>query len=160
MTTTPTDALLHKILNETKVIAAVGVSTNPVRPSYFVMRYLSMRNYRVIPINPVSAGQTLFGETILASIADIPKDTPVDMLDIFRRPEFVPELVHAAIEHLGNRLKTIWMQVGVEHAIAAKVATDAGLQVIQNRCPKIEYQRLNGELRRAGFNTGIISSKL
>lgn len=160
MTTTPTDAMLQKILDETKVIAAVGVSTNPVRPSYFVTRYLNMRGYRVIPINPVSAGQTLFGETILASIEDIPKDTPVDMLDIFRRPEFVPALVDTAIEHLGDRLKTVWMQVGVEHAQAAKSATDAGLQVIQNRCPKIEYQRLNGELRRAGFNTGIISSKL
>jgi len=160
MTTTPTDTLLQKILDETKVIAAVGVSTNPVRPSYFVTRYLSMRNYRVIPINPIAAGQTLFGETVLASIEGIPKDIPVDMLDIFRRPEFVPELVDAAIEHLGDRLKTIWMQVGVEHAEAASRATDAGLQVIQNRCPKIEYQRLNGELRRAGFNTGIISSKL
>ncbi len=160
MTSTPTDALLHKILNETKVIAAVGVSTNPVRPSYFVMRYLNMRNYRVIPINPGTVGQTLFGEVILASIADIPKDTPVDMLDIFRRPEFVPDLVDAAIEHLGDHLKTIWMQVGVEHASAAQVAGSAGLQVIQNRCPKIEYQRLNGELRQGGFNTGIISSKL
>ncbi len=160
MTTTPSDELLGKVLDETKVIAAVGVSTNPVRPSYFVMRYLKMRNYRVIPINPVAAGQTLFGETILASIEDIPKDIHVDMLDIFRRPEFVPPLVDAAIEHLGDHLKTIWMQVGVEHAQAAQRATDAGLQVIQNRCPKIEYQRLNGELRRAGFNTGIISSKL
>jgi predicted CoA-binding protein len=156
----PTDALLNKVLNETKVIAAVGVSTNPVRPSYFVMRYLTMRNYRVIPINPGTAGQTLFGEVILASIADIPADTPVDMLDIFRRSEFAPDLVDVAIAHLGRSLKTIWMQVGVEHAEAAKRATDAGLQVIQNRCPKIEYQRLNGELRRAGFNTGIISSKL
>ncbi|MEH6360536.1 MAG: CoA-binding protein, partial [Amylibacter sp.] len=137
-----------------------GVSTNPVRPSYFVMRYLSMRNYRVIPINPGAAGQTLFGETVLASIEDIPIDIPVDMLDIFRRPAFVPDLVDAAMEHLGDRLRTIWMQVGVEHTQAAAKATDAGLQVIQNRCPKIEYQRLNGELRRAGFNTGIISSKL
>lgn len=160
MTTTPSDTLLRKILDETKVIAVVGVSTNPVRPSYYVMRYLQMRGYRVLPINPVAAGQTLFGEVILASIEDIPKDTHVDMLDIFRRSEFVPALVDEAIEHLGAHLKTIWMQIGVEHAQAAKCATDAGLQVIQNRCPKIEYQRLNGELRRAGFNTGIISSKL
>jgi predicted CoA-binding protein len=160
MTTTPTDALLQKILNETKVIAAVGVSTNPVRPSYFVMRYLHMRNYRLIPINPAYAGQTLFGETILAAIEDIPAETPVDMLDIFRRPEFVPDLVDAAIKHLGGHLKTVWMQIGVEHAGAAKRANDAGLQVVQNRCPKIEYQRLFGELRRAGINTGIISSKL
>ena len=109
MTTTPTDALLQKILDETKVIAAAGVSTNPVRPSYFVMRYLSMRNYRVIPINPGAAGQTLFGETVLASIEDIPIDIPVDMLDIFRRPAFVPDLVDAAMEHLGDRLITIWM---------------------------------------------------
>lgn len=160
MTSQPTDALLHKILNETKVIAAVGVSTNPVRPSYFVMRYLHMRNYRLIPINPAYAGQTLFGETILASIEDIPTDTPVDMLDIFRRPEFVPPLVDDAIEHLGDSLKTIWMQIGVAHDAAATRARGAGLQVIQNRCPKIEYQRLFGELRRAGINTGIISSKL
>jgi uncharacterized protein len=160
MTTTPTDALLHKILNETKTIAAVGVSANPVRPSYFVMRYLRMRNYRVIPINPAYVGQTMMGEEVLASIGDIPSGTPVDMLDIFRRPEFVPPLVDAAIAHLGGHLKTIWMQVGVEHAQAAKRAADAGLQVVQNRCPKIEYQRLHGELRRAGINTGIISSKL
>ncbi len=157
---TPTDALLHKILTETKTIAAVGVSTNSVRPSYFVTRYLHMRHYRVIPINPAYAGQTLFGETILAAIEDIPADTPVDMLDIFRRPEFVSDLVDAAINHLGGSLKTVWMQIGVEHAGAARRASEAGLQVVQNRCPKIEYQRLFGELRRAGFNTGIISSKL
>ncbi len=160
MAPAPSDTLLRKILDETKIIAAVGVSVNPVRPSYFVTRYLSLRKYRVIPINPVQAGKTLFGETILASIKDVPPDISVDMLDIFRRPKFVPELVEDAIEHLGADLKTIWMQVGVEHAQAAKRATDAGLQVIQNRCPKIEYQRLYGELRRAGFNTGIISSKL
>ncbi|MFK5998082.1 MAG: CoA-binding protein [Rhodobacterales bacterium] len=160
MTTAPTDALLHKILTETKTIAVVGVSTNPVRPSYFVMRYLHMRNYRLIPINPAYAGQTLFGQTILASIKDIPAETPVDMLDIFRRPEFVSDLVDDAITHLGGRLKTIWMQIGVEHAGAARRASEAGLQMVQNRCPKIEYQRLFGELRRAGFNTGIISSKL
>jgi predicted CoA-binding protein len=160
MTSQPTDAFLKKILNETKIIAAVGVSTNPIRPSYFVMRYLHMRNYRLIPINPAYAGQTLFGETILAGIEDIPKDITVDMLDIFRRPEFAPALVEDAIEHLGGCLKTIWMQVGVEHAGAAERASDAGMQVVQNHCPKIEYQRLFGELRRAGINTGIISSKL
>lgn len=160
MTTSPSDELLDKILQETKIIAAVGVSINPVRPSYYVMRYLKLRNYRVIPINPAQAGKVLFGETILERLEDIPKDVPVDMLEIFRRSEFVPPLVDQALAHWGSSLKTIWMQVGVEHEDAAKKTEAAGVQVIQNRCPKIEYQRLYGELRRAGFNTGIISSKL
>jgi predicted CoA-binding protein len=160
MTTTPSDAFIHKILQETKVIAAVGVSVNPVRPSYYVMRYLKLRNYRMIPINPAQAGKTLFGELILERLEDIPKNVPVDMLEIFRRSEFVPALVDQALAHWGSSLKTIWMQVGIMHPEAAEKAEAAGIQVIQNRCPKIENQRLYGELRRAGINTGIISSKL
>lgn len=160
MTTYPTDSLLKKILNETRTIACVGVSMNPVRPSYFVARYLRLKGFRVIPVNPGHAGKTLLGERIYATLADIPKDISIEMVDIFRRSEHVPPIVEAAIEHLSPGLKTVWMQIGVINQQAAEMAEAAGLQVIQNRCPKIEYQRLFGELRMGGFNTGIISSKI
>ncbi len=159
MTKTPSDDLLRKILRETRTIACVGVSTNPVRPSYFVARYLSMKGFRVIPVNPGHAGERLFGEEIRADLDAIPKDIKVDMLDLFRRSEHVPPIVKKALQVLPG-LKTVWMQIGVENPEAARMATEKGLQVIQNRCPKIEYQRLFGELRMGGFNTGIISSKL
>ncbi|GAB5433083.1 MAG: CoA-binding protein [Epibacterium sp.] len=151
------DTLLKDVLRRTHSIAVVGVSTNPVRPSYYVARYLSLKGYRVIPVNPGHAGKELFGETIRANLSDI--DVPVDMVDIFRRPEAVPEIVDEALAVFPT-LKTIWMQIGVEHAEAAAKAEARGLTVIQNRCPKIEYQRLFGELRQGGFATGIISSKL
>ncbi len=159
MTDNPSDALLRKILTQTKVIACVGVSMNPIRPSYFVARYLGLRGFRVIPVNPGHAGKELFGEQVYASLNDIPKDITIDMVDIFRRSEHVPPIVDMALETLPE-LKTIWMQIGVHNAEAEQVATARRVQVIQNRCPKIEYQRLYGELRMGGFNTGIISSKL
>ncbi|WP_424971152.1 CoA-binding protein [Dinoroseobacter sp. S76] len=157
MTETPSDDLLREILTRTKVVACVGVSMNPVRPSYYVARYLGLRGKRVIPVNPVHAGKTLLGETIRADLSEITE--PVDMVDVFRRPEHVPAIVDEAMEHLPN-LRTVWMQIGVTHAEAAAKAEAAGLTVIQNRCPKIEYQRLYGELRMGGFATGVISSKL
>ncbi len=151
------DAFLRQILARTRVIAVVGVSPNPVRPSHFVARYLALRGYRVIPVNPGHAGQSLFGETIRADLAEI--DAPVDMVDIFRRSEAVPPVVEAALAHFPS-LRTIWMQIGVENMEAAAMAEARGIDVVQNRCPKIEYQRLFGELRRGGFATGVISSKL
>jgi predicted CoA-binding protein len=154
---TYSDTYLRDILTRTKVIAVVGVSTNPVRPSFYVARYLDLKGYKVIPVNPVYAGQTLFGQTIRADLCEIRE--PVDMVDIFRRPEHVPEIVDEAMAHLPD-LKTVWMQIGVEHVEATGKAQAAGLDVIQNRCPKIEYQRLFGELRMGGFATGVISSKL
>ncbi|MGS4945062.1 CoA-binding protein [Meridianimarinicoccus sp. RP-17] len=154
-----TDPELRRILNETKVIACVGVSPNPVRPSHYVARFLSLRGYRVIPVNPGHAGAQLFGETVVAHLSDIPPDARVDMVDIFRRSDHVPPIVDEAITHLPD-LRTVWMQIGVEHAEAAAMAAAQGLCVVQNRCPKIEYQRLFGELRRGGFATGVISSKL
>ncbi|MEM1077803.1 MAG: CoA-binding protein [Pseudomonadota bacterium] len=157
MTETPSDDLLREILTRTKVVACVGVSMNPVRPSDYVARYLGLRGKRVIPVNPVHAGKTLLGETIRADLSEI-RD-PVDMVDIFRRPEHVPAIVEEAMAHLPT-LRTVWMQIGVTHAEAAAKAEAAGLTVIQNRCPKIEYQRLYGELRMGGFATGVISSKL
>jgi len=148
---------LRTVLSTTKVIALVGVSSNPVRPSFFVARYLGLKGYTVLPVNPVYAGQTLFGRTVVASLGELQE--PVDMVDIFRRSDAVPPIVDEALKVLPH-LRTIWMQIGVEHAEAASKAEARGITVIQNRCPKIEYQRLFGELRMGGFNTGVISSRL
>jgi len=155
------DTFLRAILTESKTIATVGVSTNSIRPSYFVARYLNLKKYRVLPINPVYEGQLLFGAEILPSISAIPQDVNVEMVDVFRRSDQVLPVVEEAIEHLLPRgLKTIWLQIGVINEEAAALAKGAGLKVVMNRCPKIEHQRLFGELRMGGFNTGIISSKL
>lgn len=151
------DALLKSVLTVPKRIAIVGVSTNPVRPSYFVGRYLSLKGFDIIPVNPVSAGEVLFGKTVLGGLSKI--EGGVDMVDIFRRSAAVPPIVDEALA-LFPKLQTIWMQIGVEHAEAAAKAEARGVTVIQNRCPKIEYQRLFGELRMGGFATGVISSKL
>lgn len=150
---------LRRILKQTKVIACVGVSMNPVRPSYYVARYLTLKGFKVIGVNPGHAGKMLFGQTICASLSDLPKGAKVDMVDIFRRSEAVPAIVEEALEVLPD-LRTIWMQIGVQHAAARAQAEAAGVEVVEDRCPKIEYQRLFGELRMGGFNTGIISSKL
>jgi predicted CoA-binding protein len=151
------DAFLKEILTRTKRVAIVGISDNPVRASYFVARYLSLRRFTVVPVNPMLVGQVLFGAPVVASLSDIAE--PVDMVDIFRRSEAVPEIVDEALAQFPN-LDTIWMQIGVEHAQAAAKAQARGVNVVQNRCPKIEYQRLFGELRMGGFATGVISSKL
>jgi len=133
-----------------------------IRPSYFVARYLHQKGYRIVPINPGQAGNTLFGREIHASLSDIPERVgPIHMVDIFRRSDQVTPIVEEAIATLGGRgLQTVWMQIGVINEEAATLAEGAGLDVIMNRCPKIEHQRLFGELRKAGFNTGVISSKL
>ena len=148
---------LKDVLTRTSVIAVVGVSLNPIRPSYYVARYLSLKGYTVIPVNPGHVGEVLFGQTVVGSLADCP-DT-VDMVDIFRRSEHVPPFVAEALEVLPN-LRTVWMQIGVESPEAAAMAEARCIDVVMNRCPKIEYQRLFGELRMAGFNTGVLSSKL
>jgi predicted CoA-binding protein len=145
------------VLTRANRIAGVGVALNPVRPSYFVARYLNLKGFQVIPVNPAYAGQQLFGAQVLGKLSDI--GGGVDMVDIFRRSEAVPEIVDEALT-LFPALRTIWMQIGVEHADAASQAEAHGVTVIQNRCPKIEYQRLFGELRMGGFATGMISSKL
>lgn len=151
------DVFLRNLLNDVKTVAVVGISSNPVRPSYFVARYLGLKGYRVIPINPGLAGQELFGEAVYPDLASVPDE--VDMVDIFRRSEAVPSIVEEALERWPN-LKAIWMQIGVESAEGRAMAEARGVRVVENRCPKIEYQRLFGELRMGGFNTGIISSKL
>ena len=151
------DQYLSKILNENKTIASVGVSLNPIRPSYFVSRYLSRRGYAIIPVNPAYAGQIVWGNLAYSQISQIIQD--IDMVQIFRKSEAVPEIVEDAIIHLPN-LKTIWMQIGVMHADAAKTAREHDLEVIQNLCPKMEHQRLSGELGKYGINTGLITSRL
>ena len=155
--TTLDDTALRQLLTSVKTIAVVGVSANPVRPSYFVARYLQLRGYRVIPVNPGLAGQSLFGEEVRATLSECPDE--VDMVDIFRRSEAVPGIVEDALARWPE-LKVIWMQIGVRHEAAAETARARGVTVVQDRCPKIEYQRLFEELRMGGFNTGRISSKL
>ena len=152
-----TDEQLKRILTSVKTIAVVGVSTNPIRPSYYVARYLGLKGFKVIPVNPMNAGETLFGQTIRASLSEI--GDRVDMVDIFRRSDQVPPIVDEALEALPG-LKVIWMQIGVQNPEAAAKAEARGVEVIQNRCPKIEYQRLFGELRMGGVATGVISSRL
>ncbi len=151
------DETIRRILTEVRTIAVVGVSPNPVRPSYYVARYLGLKGFRVIPVNPGHAGETLFGETVRGRLSEIGE--PVDMVDIFRRSEHVGPIVDEALAAF-PALRVIWMQIGVENADAAARAEARGVTVIQNRCPKIEYQRLFGELRMGGFATGVISSRL
>jgi uncharacterized protein len=155
MASTYSDTFLRDILRRTKIIALVGVSANTVRASNFEARYLSLRGFHVLPVNPAYAGQTLFRETVKSHLSEL--DAPVDMVDIFRRSEAVSEIAEDAMR-LFPALRTIWMQFRVQHAHTAAIAEARGYDVVQNRCPKIGYQRLFGELRRGGFNTGIISS--
>jgi uncharacterized protein len=149
-----TDDYIRGILKETRTIALVGASANWNRPSFFAMKYLQAKNFRVIPVNPGLAGQTLLGETVFASLEDI--DVPVDMVDIFRNSEAAGPVTDDAIA-IGA--KVVWMQLSVRNDAAAKTAEAAGLKVVMNRCPKIEYARLSGELSWNGFNSRVITSK-
>lgn len=133
-----TDAKIRGILESVKVIAVVGWSPKPDRPSHRVAAYLAGRGYRVIPVNPGVAGTSALGEVVRASLSEIGEG--VDMVDIFRRSEEVPGVVAEALRLPG--LQAIWMQLGVEHAQAAAEAEAAGVQVVQNRCPAIEIPRL------------------
>lgn len=137
--TQPDDLAIAEILRTTQTIALVGWSPNVARASHGVARFLAGRGYRVIPVNPGHAGEVVLGETVRASLADIPE--PVDMVDIFRRSDAVLPVVQEALAALPG-LKTIWMQLGVENAEAAALAEARGLAVVQNRCPAIEIPRL------------------
>src|SRR5215467_7385894 len=148
------DAQLRAILQRVKTIAMVGASSNWNRPSYFVMKYLQGKGYRVIPVNPGIAGQELLGEKVYASLRDIPQ--PVDMVDVFRPAREAPAIVEDAIA-IGA--KVVWMQLGIRNDAAAATAETAGIEVIMNRCPKIEFGRLGGELSWSGVNSGIIRNR-
>lgn len=149
-----TDDYLRQILGEVETIAMVGASTNWNRPSYFAMKYLQRKGFRVIPVNPGSAGEELLGERIVDSLEAIGVD--VDMVDVFRRSSEAGAITDQAIA-IGA--KVIWMQIGVRDDKSAARAKAAGLKVVMDRCPKIELSRLNGELSWLGFNSGLISSK-
>jgi predicted CoA-binding protein len=150
------DAYIRGILNTVKTIAVVGVSPKVVRPSYFVFKYLLERGYRMIPVNPAQAGDELLGQRIYATLADIPE--PVDMVDIFRNADAALGVVREALT-LRPKPSVIWMQLGVRNDEAAKLAEDAGLKVVMNRCPKIEYGRLSSEISWMGVNSRTLSSK-
>ncbi|MFM9940396.1 MAG: CoA-binding protein [Hyphomicrobiaceae bacterium] len=152
------DEHIAAILGQVKTVAIIGASANISRPSYFVIKYLISKGYTVHPVNPGMAGQEILGRKVYATLAEVP--APVDMVDIFRNSEAALEITREAIglkDRLG--IKVIWMQLTVRNDEAAREAEAAGLQVIMNRCPKIEYGRLSGEIGWAGVNGGVISSR-
>ena len=137
----------------------VGVSASPLRASFFVARYFVLRGIRIIPVNPKYEGSKLWGEEVLRKVSDINPEIRVEMVDIFRPSAEVPTIVTEVLKNLTPLgCKTVWMQIGIKKARLR--AQKHGMNVIMDQCPKIEYQRLFGELRVAGFNTGIISSKI
>ncbi|OKL43632.1 CoA-binding protein [Pseudovibrio exalbescens] len=138
-TLTYSDAFVQQVLTETKVIALVGASAKEDRPSHEVMKYLQDKGYKVHPINPGMAGQTLLGMTVYGSLADVPE--PIDMVDIFRNSEAAGEVTNEALA-LDPKPKTIWMQLQIVNEHAAQAAQNAGVKVIMDRCPKIEIRRL------------------
>lgn len=152
------DALIRRILGETRTLAMVGASANWVRPSNFAMKYLQHKGFRVIPVNPGAAGEDVLGEKVYASLRDIPDR--FEMVDIFRNSDAVGAIVDEAMEIAADKgVKVIWMQLGVRNDEAAAHAEAAGLTVIMDRCPKIEFGRLHHELGWSGVNSGVISSK-
>jgi predicted CoA-binding protein len=148
------DNYIRDVLRQVRVIAMVGASAHWNRPSFFAMKYLQQKGYRVIPVNPREAGKEILGEKAYADLADIPDK--VDMVDCFRASAQIPPIADGAIK-IGA--KVLWMQLGVRNDDAARKAEAAGLKVIMNRCPKIEYGRLSGEIGWLGINTRLISSK-
>lgn len=150
------DDTIRGILKGVKTIAIVGASDNPARPSFFVLKYMIKRGYRVFAINPGKAGGTIASAPVFARLADVPE--PIDMVDIFRNSEAAGAVVDEAL--LLNPLpKVIWMQLTVRNDAAAARAEARGVQVVMNRCPKIEYGRLSGEIGWAGVNSGVLSSR-
>lgn len=152
------DAYIAGILSETRTVAMVGASANTSRPSYFVLKYLLQKGYTVHPINPGLAGKTLLGQTVYADLADVP--APIDLVDIFRNSHAAGEIVDQTIALKDEKqIEVVWMQLSVRNDAAAERAERAGLRVVMNRCPKIEYGRLSGEIGWAGVNSGVISSQ-
>jgi len=154
--TTYSNVYISNILQSVKTIALVGASAKEVRPSYFVMKYLLDKGYKVIPINPGLAGQELLGQMAYASLSDVPE--PIDMVDIFRNSQAAGPITDEALT-LSPLPKVIWMQLSVRNEDAAAKAEAAGLKVVMDRCPKMEYGKLSGEWAWVGGSTGKISSK-
>lgn len=150
------DAYIRSILTSVKRIALVGASANPARPSWIVTKYLLERGFDVVPVNPGLAGQQLLGRTVYGSLKDIPH--PIDMVEIFRNSEAAGPITDEALS-LDPLPRVIWMQLSVRNDEAAARAEAKGLQVVMNRCPKIEYGRLSGEIGWTGVNSRILSAK-
>lgn len=152
------DAEMLDVLKGCRTIAMVGASPNWNRPSFFAMKYLQAKRYRVIPVNPVAAGGEILGETVYASLTEVPGS--FEMVDVFRKADAVPDIVDEAIALKEDKgIRVIWLQLGVIHEAAAAKAAAAGLRVIMDRCVKIEFGRLSGELSWGGINSGIITSR-
>jgi predicted CoA-binding protein len=151
------DEYIAGILRDARSFVIIGASANTSRPSYFCMKYLLAKGYDAIPVNPGLAGQELLGQTVLGHLSDI--DRPVDVIDIFRNSEAALAITREVIA-LQDKLqpKVIWMQLGVRNELAAQEAVAAGMRVVMNRCPKIEYGRLSGEIGWAGVNSGVLTS--
>jgi predicted CoA-binding protein len=150
------DDYIRAILGSVRTIAVVGVSAKDSRPSYFVFKYLRERGYRAIPVNPGLAGKELLGERVYAKLGDIPE--PVDMVDVFRASPYAVAVVREALG-MRPRPRVVWMQLGVRNDEAAQLAEEAGLQVVMNRCPKIEYGRLSSEIGWMGVNSRTLTAK-
>jgi len=150
------DSYIREILNSVKTIAMVGASPVNVRPSYFAFKYLAQRGYDMIPVNPGQVGKSLMGRPFVASLKEI--ERPVDMVDIFRNSEVALPIVKEALA-MEPRPKVIWMQLGVRNDEACALAEAAGLKVVMNRCPKIEYGRLSSEISWMGVNSRTLSAK-
>lgn len=150
------DGLIEGILSSVKTIAMVGASANTVRPSYFVLRYLTDKGFAVYPVNPGHAGREIAGRPTFARLADVPG--PIDMVDVFRAADAVPAIVEEVLA-LSPLPKVLWLQLGIRNDAAAARAEAAGITVIQNRCPKIEYGRLSGEISWAGVNSRRLSAR-
>jgi hypothetical protein len=143
---------LRRILATSRVIAVVGLSGNWYRPSYFAAKYMQEHGYRIIPVNPNYT--EVLGEKCYPDVASIPGS--VDVVDCFRKPDEMPPLAREAV---AKGAKVLWMQLGIRNDEAAGLATAAGLDVVQDRCVKIEHARIMGGLNWAGVNTGVISAK-
>src|SRR6186713_873194 len=150
------DSYIRGILNTVKTIAMVGISPKDNRPSYFAFKYLLERGYRMIPVNPGQAGKDILGQKVYAKLSEIPE--PVDMVDVFRASQFAAAVVDEALTH-DPKPQVIWMQLGVRNDDAAAKAEAAGIKVVMNRCPKIEYGRLSSEISWIGVNSRTLSSK-
>ena len=150
------EAYIRTILQEVRRVALVGASANPVRPSYFVLKYLIDKGYEVFPVNPGQAGKEILGRPVHGALAAIPG--PIDMVDVFRSSSAVPGIVEEALA-LDPLPKVIWMQLGVRHDAAAAAAEAAGIKVVMNRCPKMEYGKLSGEWGWVGGFSGALSSQ-
>ena len=150
------DIYIRGILDSVKTIAMVGISPRDNRPSFFAFKYLQERGYRMIPVNPGQAGKEILGRKVYASLSDIPG--PVDMVDIFRSSKDALPVVQEALT-LEPKPQVIWMQLTIRNDEAAALAEAAGLKVVMNRCPKIEYGRLSSEIGWIGVNSRVISSK-